>query len=425
MEAGPPFRNIEMKKFLQKTSVIYSASSIFKSGVQLFVGLAIAKFITPNDFGIWSSLNLVLTYAVIIQLGILNGLNLELPLAIGRGKHTRAERLVQTAQSYIMVCMVLLILGGAFYLMFFKPVEEKFFYGVIAIIVMVIFTFYQDFLTATFRTQKSFLIFSYINIVQALVNLITILLIIYFAYYGLIIKSILVLVFYVILLHIYRPFPVKFLFEKKLYIQLVKTGLPIFVLAYFQSVAMSFDRLLIIKYLPISMMGIYSFAYLGFSSITLFSSSVASYIYPTMSENFARNKNTLELWSYLKKNMTRIFFGLIVLAIIGALLFPYVIEMFFPNYKQSIPVMQVLFFAGVLNGTVIGVNVLLSMKKWKLIIIYYTVFSMLLVLCPLLFMMYSQYKLMGIAYGVLAANLINLFVGYYLVYFATVKSQNG
>ncbi|KEY18821.1 oligosaccharide flippase family protein [Kaistella antarctica] len=412
-----------MIKFLKKTSIIYSASSVFKSGVQLLVGLAIAKFITPGDFGIWSSFNLILTYTIILQLGIVNGLNLELPLAIGKGDNEKAEKLVQTTQSYIAVCIALLALAGGFYLLFFTPDTPKFFYGAIAIVVLVTFSFYQDFITATFRTQQSFFRFSIINIVQALVNLTTIVFIIYYAYYGLLIKSIIVLAIYVALLHYYRPFPVKFFFDKKLYLKLIKTGLPIFILAYVQSVATSFDRLLILKYLDISAMGIYSFAYLGFSSITLFSGSIASYIYPTMTENFAKNNNAVQLWIYLKKNISLIFLGLLILAIIGSLLIPYVTEAFFPNYIESVPVMQILFFAGVFNGSVIGVNVLLSMKKWKLIVIYHTIFSLLLVICPFVFMYYSDNKIMGIAYGVLIANFINLINGYILVYFATVKSQ--
>lgn len=391
----------------------------------MLVGLAIARFISPSDYGIWGTLNLILTYGVIFQSGIINGLNLELPLAIGANNLRKANDLVKTAQYFIVVCIALIFVSGFFIVKFFPISDKKFYYGTITIIIMLGFTFYQDFLTATFRTQQSFRKLSYINLVHALVNLVTILLIVYYSYYGLLIKSILVLFSYVVFLHYFRPFKVNVQFDKKLFFVLIKVGMPIFLLAYMQAAALSFDRVLLIKYTDNESVGLYSFAYLAFSSITLFSSSVASYIYPTMSENYAKDNNPGQLWLYLKKNMLLIFFGLLVIAVFGVLIVPFLIKFFFPAYVKSIPAMKILFFAGVFNGSVIGVNVLLSMKKWKLIIVYHTIFSVLLVVCPLIFINVIKDKIEGVAYGVMVANVINLITGYYLVYIATGKKIHG
>lgn len=412
-----------MKKYLKKTSVVYSASSVLKAGVQMLVGLAIARFISPEDYGIWSTLSLLLTYGIILQAGIINGLNLELPLAMGEDNLPKAKNLVSTAQSYIFGCISIVFIAGLFYILLFPHPDKKYFYGIIAVLLMLGFTFYQDFLTATFRTQQSFRKFSFINLVHATVNLITIALIVYFYYYGLVAKSILVIFIYLVFLHIHRPFKVGLNFDRQIFTKLLKVGMPIFALSYIQAAAISFDRVLLIKYTDTASVGIYSFAYLAFSSITMFSGSIASYIYPTMSENFAKNNDSVQLWNYLRKNMVYVFFGLLGIAILGAMVVPYLIEVFFPAYVDSIAVIRILFFAGVLNGSVIGVNVLLSMKKWRLIVIYHTVFSILLVGCPFVAMHISNNKMVGIAYGVLIANLINLISGYFLVYFATVKKR--
>lgn len=414
-----------MKKYLKKTSIFYSATSVIKAGIQMLVGLAIAKFVTPADYGIWGTLSLILTYVVILQFGIVNGLNLELPLAMGRGDKKEAEELVQTAQSYIIACILFILLIGGTYLLFFGPKDEKYFYGIIGIIFMSVFTFYQDFITATFRTQESFAKLAVINLVHAAVNLVTILLIVYFFYYGLVLKSVIVLLVYVLFLHYHRPFKVKLKFDSINYKKLIKVGLPIFGLAYIQAIAISFDKLLLVKFSDVSSVGIYSFGYLAFASITMFSSSIASYIYPTMSQNYAKDRDSIKLWNYLRKNMTLVFIGLLIIATVGAAVVPFLVEIFFPKYNASIYVMQILFFAGVFNGSVIGVNVLFSMKKWRLIVIYNVVFSILLIFCPFIFMHFSTDKITAVAYGVLLANFLNLISGYILVYLGTVKSVDG
>jgi len=409
----------------KKVSVIYSISSVFKAGIQMLVGLSIAKYITPEDYGIWGSLNLVITYAMVLQLGTINGVNLNLPIAIGEKNNDKAKNIIETSQSYILVCMIIiLLLGGAYLMVFGDNLSSKFFWGIFAITFLIALTFYQDFLTATFRTPNSFRKFSFINIVQALVNFLTIGLIVYYSFFGLIFKSVLVIIFYVVLLHFHRPYKVTVKFNLKSWLELVKVGLPIFLLSYIQGSALSFDRILLIKYTNLKDVGIYTFAYLAFSSVTLLSSSVASYIYPTMSHMYAENGSKKQLWKYLKRNITYIFLGLFGLAIMGTIITPYVINIFFNQYSSSVPVMQILFFAGAFNGGVIGVNVLLSMKKWKYILFYHLFFASLLIICPLIFMNLYETKILGIACGVLVANIINFISAYSLVYLALLKGQN-
>ena len=74
-----------------KTPILYSGGSIAKAFAQMAVGFVIAKFISPNDFGLWTSINLAVTYSVFFQAGLINGLNLELPLAYGSGNKKKQD----------------------------------------------------------------------------------------------------------------------------------------------------------------------------------------------------------------------------------------------------------------------------------------------------------------------------------------------
>lgn len=393
---------------------------MLKAGIQMISGLVIARFIAPDDYGIWGLLTLAITYSSFLQLGIINGVNLELPISLGKNNMLDVKRIIGTSQVFISSCLLLLFSASIFYLIInWSSLEEKMLYGIITIILITMCTFYQDFLTATFRTPNSFLQFSKINFFHSFVNLISVALIFYFGYYGLLLKSLIVIVLYVLLLHIYRPIKVKSNFSLDVFIKLVKTGLPIFSLAYIQVLAIGVDRVLLVRYGSMSDVGIYSFAYLAFSSITLMSGSVASYIYPTMTHMFAENRDYYQLSKFIKKNISIVFGGLLIVGSIGYLLVPSLIVNFFPYYIDSIYVMKILIFAGVFQGSVIGVNVLLSMKKWKLMVIYQLIFSILLLCFPVaMIFLWPDNVMHSIAIGVLIANIANFFNAYIIVYFA-------
>lgn len=413
-----------IKKLFSKASFLYSFSSVLKSGVQMIVGVAVARFINPEDFGLWSSLNLILTYALIIQFGLINGVNLELPIAIGRKNSDLALKIISTAQYYILLCILFIIIIGFTIIIFFhSDISHKMIWGLVAVIIMITLSFYQDLLIATFRTPQSFIKLSKINIIHAIVNFVTIVMILYFSYYGLIFKSLITLIIYVVFLHLNRPLKSNVKFSKDTFLKLINVGFPIFLLAYIQASAMSFDRLLLLKFSNLADVGIYSFAYLSFTAITLLSTSIASYIYPTMTHMYAENNSPLQLWTYLKRNILKVIIGLGVLGAVGILIIPIIIFEFFPKYIHSILPMQILLGAGIFNGGVIGVNVLLSMKKWKLITIYHLMFSFLLVLFPFLGFFLFKNQIVALSAGVLVANVLNFFIAYSLVYFAFFKSK--
>src|SRR5690606_37831140 len=98
-----------------------------------------------------------------------------------------------------------------------------------------------------------------------------------------------------------------------------------------------------------------------------------------MSPMYAQNEDKRLLWNYLRKNMSYIFLALLVMGTVGALASPLIITNFLPNFIPSIPLMQILCFAGVFNGGVIVGNVLLSIKKWNYVIFYNLFLTLLLV----------------------------------------------
>jgi O-antigen/teichoic acid export membrane protein len=406
--------------FLQyKTPILYSGGSIAKAFATMIVGFVIAKFISPNDLGLWTTINLAITYSFFLQAGIISGLNLELPFAYGKGEDKEARIMAGTAQTFSIFSSIAILLIGLAYLLFSPEQDAKIKFGVLAVTLFIMLSYYQNYLMSTFRSKNSFLKLATIQLVDAFVNLSTVILVVYFSYYGMIIKAVLVISIYVFLLHITRPIRVGLIWNNAALVKLLKVGLPIFGLVYLDSLSSTVDKLWLLKYTTLTDVGLYSFGFNALSTFTLLSLSVASYIYPRMTYNYGKNNDKRILWQYAKKITIILFFAQIPLVILGYFLIPILITDYFPNYILSISAMQILLFAGFFKGSVVGANALWSIKKWKYMISYQVIYSFLLFSLTFAGIQFFPNKIEGVAYGVLLANILNFISGLSLTYFAT------
>jgi O-antigen/teichoic acid export membrane protein len=232
-------------------------------------------------------------------------------------------------------------------------------------------------------------------------------------------KAVIVLIVFVTILHFYRPLKVNLKWDKTVFLKLLKVGLPIFALAYLESFALTFDKILLIKYTSLKELGYYSFALYALLFSTLFSNALASYIYPKMTFKYGQDKNKLILWQYVKKITILLLLVQLPMFIAGYYIIPPAINRFFPNYIPSIVPMQILLFAGIMKGSVVGVNVIWSIKKWNFMILYQVSSAVFLFVFIFLFVNLYANKITGVAVGMLVANVTSLITGIFLAYKAT------
>ncbi|MEO6305840.1 MAG: oligosaccharide flippase family protein [Bacteroidia bacterium] len=415
------FNKISQLYTQYKTPILFSGGSVAKAFAQMIVGFVIAKFVTPKDFGLWNTLNLALTYSLFVQAGLINGLNRELPYLFGKGEEKEATNMAGTVQTFTLISSVLVLLAGAGYIIFSDIKNPKVYYGIMGVTVLIVLNYYQSYLFSTFRSKNSFLNLSKLQFAHAFTNIVTLIFVFYYTYYGLVLKAITVSLIYVTLMHFTRPIKVGLLWNKEAFYKLIKVGLPIFALSYLEAIAGTTDKMLLLKYSNLENLGIYSFGFYALSSFSIFPSSIASYIYPKMTYNYGKTNDKLIMWKYAKKITLILLAVLTPIAILGYLICPILIERFFPAYLASAPIMQILLFAGVFSGSVIGVNALWSMKSWKYLITYQLIFCILLVGGPFIGLQLFENKLEGISYGLLIGHFINLFSGITFTYLATHK----
>lgn len=410
-----------VKKIIKhyKTPIFYTGGAMTQSMVQLLLGLAIAKFISPEDLGLWTTLNLAVTYVSFLQAGLISGLNRELPYTLGQGNNKEAREIAGTVQSITLITTIVITFIGLFYFFSHQFQNDKIKYGVLAITIHIVSLFFQNYFTSTYRSNNSFITLSKIQVINAFINLLSIVLIIYLAYYGLIIKTAIVSVLFTIHLFIKRPISVGFIINKKSLIKIMKTGLPIWGLAYIESLASTVDKILLLKFSDLSSVGLYSFAFYGYSIFLVLSMTIAKYISPKLNYIYGLNNDKKQLWSYFKKITLFITIIQFSLALIALLILPQFINTFFYQYKESIQAMQILVCAGMFKGSIIGVNVLISIKALNYLAWYQIIYSLLLIIFPFVGIKIFENPIIGVSYGLLFANILNFISGYYISYIAT------
>ncbi len=354
--------------FNNKTALLFSSSSVILSVVKLISGIIIIKWVIPEDMGMWNSISLIQTYVAISQIGILSGLNRELPYYIGKGDGEHIVKFAETANifiTYLNYVILVLTLLASLYVYFFVSTDIKILFGVVCIGLIIASSFYGTYLNVTYRSNNEFLKLSKIQLYISAFTLLTIVLPFFFNYYGLVFRTLLISLFTTVAVHITRPLRVKPKFHKSSFQELVKTGLPIYGLGYLDDLSKTFNRTILLTIGGVVVVGYYSPAIAILTGMAMLPSAIGQYIYPQMSYNLGKFNDAKKLWKWVWKSA----FAMIMIGapaiLIGWFTIPMFIERFFPNYIPGIFACQMALIAGVLDSAVIGINVLNTLKAFK------------------------------------------------------------
>jgi O-antigen/teichoic acid export membrane protein len=415
-------KELDIKTFFRDkfTSIFYTASSGITSIAQLVSSFVIIKFVDPSELGVWNSVKLLTAYSFVILFGINNGLNRELPYSLGQNKLDQARRKTGVTLYYnILTSIILVVVGIGVLQILSTKVEYNLFLALAIILPYIILNHYNNYLTVTYRSKDSFNILSYIKLVESFLMLITILLVVQYGYSGMLLRSLLLLLFITLLMHVYRPIRVKPEWNKADFITLLKTGIPIFVIDYIKNISNTLAPIFVLKAGGFGMVGLFTLGTMAFGTITVIPSSITQYIYPKYSYVFGKHNNRKDLWKIGMRSMLLCSAMLIPVIIITFILVDPLVLKYFPKYSGGIPAAKIFILASFFNSISILTAVLLSLKLFKLLLINQLSFSMLLIFMPALCVKTFSNPVIGASIGVLIANVANFIIVMCSVYYST------
>jgi O-antigen/teichoic acid export membrane protein len=330
-----------------RRSVVYlagvlGAGNYLSAALAAVGGVLQARYVGPPVLGLFSKIGLALDYSRFLHLGVLNGLNRELPYYVGKGEHQRVRELAAAAQAWALVLGAVVAAGlmaPAVWCLLCGNAEVAAGWATYA--VGAFFLFYATmYLTMTYRTAHDFARLAVINVVQNAVALALVALVALLSFYGLCLRAVISGAIGTMMLHYWRPVRVGPKWNFAQWKHLLIVGLPIFGVGELYGLWGLLDRSLVAHYTGDVGMGLYTVVTRAVGPLELLPIAVSQVVYPRMAEQFGRTGRYDGLLGMAVKPMLLTAVAMAPAIAAGWWLVEPVTRILVPKYVDAVPAMR-------------------------------------------------------------------------------------
>jgi O-antigen/teichoic acid export membrane protein len=396
----------------------FAASNAISTILNMLAGLISARLLGPNNYGLFNSISLIQGYASFAQVGVLNGLNRELPFYFGKGKIDRAHQLCSTAKYWAIllgfIFFVALSVIGVYHL-----ILQEFSAGFTWITVgITIFLFFNGemYLKITYRTNSDFSKLSKFNIIKSVINFASIVFVIVLGYFGFLIRAVIVPLVDFFMMYKNRPVDVKSKWSTPHFKHLLKIGIPIYLVGYLDTLWATVNATLIVYFLGSEQLGLYAVANLAFGTLSVVPNSLNQILYPKLAREYGEGSTVSKMLITSVKSGALVFFVLLPLAIIAWFVLPYMIGIFLPKFAAGVDAAKFILLMPLVMSLAVVDNIYIVIKKQS----YYgfCLLTGMLAFVIILFIFNQgvlQLKHFALAFGL--GKLISLILSYSFLFF--------
>lgn len=365
-----------------KSISLFTSSAVILNISSLISGFLVYRWIDPYYIGIWQTMMLIQIYSSFMRLGIINGMNRELPFFMGQGDLEKAHKCAETTQ-YFSLANIVIFVALALPALFLVKLKPDWHFPLISIGIVICLNFYNAYLAGTFRANADFEKLSYIQFIDSAFRLLSLVLVFLYGFKGYCLREISIAVLVTLMTHLWRPIKVKPEFDRAIFKTLLKTGLPIFSGTYLFNFFNTLPRLVLIKFGSIEMLGLYAPVLTLIGAMGIVPDSIGTYLYPKLSFQLGLDNDSERLWKQsLKSHLALLAIG-IPLAVVGYLAIPYIIDNYLPKYIRTKDIINMGLVAGVFFSFKFGYTILVTLKSWVYMSIYIVSFGFLQYLLPI------------------------------------------
>lgn len=296
-----------------------------------------ANLAGPRLMGTFNSLQLIVNYSPILTFGIFNGLNREIPYAVGKNDIGSAYRYCSTAHYFglavSLVSATILVITGV---LNFGYGYYEWGIGILAFALVVPFSLMRMFVEVTYRTGHDFEWLSITKIFTSILAVVTVPLLYLAIWDGLLFRAILIACAGFYVLWIKRKMQTKPKWEWSAAKRLVVIGFPIFLVGYIYTGLLSLDRIVIVSELGVEALGAYTPSILILQGMAVLPISVMQVIYPRAVEQYGRTGSTRAIMPFLFKPLPFLAILQIPLVIGAWWLIPDLIARYMPKFTDGI-----------------------------------------------------------------------------------------
>lgn len=409
-----------------KTPLKFTGSTLFAAAINFVLGFVTFRYIAPDHLGIWGTFSTFTVYATFLRLGIPNGMNRELPYYYGKGDRETALKCASTTLSYSLFTTFIALLGTiVFYFCFdfskYDSLSSDYFHTSVVFWITVLIEPYTTYLSGTYRTSDNFDKLSNLQIIKAIIQAATIVLLIVWGFNGYLIRHLIIALVDPIYLHVFRPIKkIVIAFDWSIFKNLFIIGFQLFIVSYISSFVDTLPRLYIIKTGSSEMVGLFSPVIILSSMIYLIPNTFSQYLYPTFSFAYGKGNSRLYFW----KKMRLILLLSLLIGLVAAVAAYFLVDwllLLFPKYAASSACIKTACWGFAFIGYKIG-NMLCSIfKEWKWLYISGISYAVIQIVTIIIVRLFVDEPLMVSSIAMSLTAVLMFFVAFFIAYKVTHK----
>ena len=332
-----------------RRSVVFLAGSLaggnlVAMAMRLAGGILLGRLVAPDTLGLFAGIGLVLGYSTIAQLGILNGVNRELPYYIGRGDVARAHDLAASGQAWALASggvVSVCLLAVAAWQLAQGDLQQAAGWATNAVLAMFAFYGNNGYLSITFRTSSEFVRLARVNVVEAATGLVALILVAAFGFFGLCMRVVLAGAVTTALLFRWRPVRVGPRWSRSNLRHLFIIGAPIYFVGQVYGLWTGvINATLVLHFTGTHGMGLYAMVALSITAMEVIPAALAQVLYPRMAQDYGAGRDIRHLVRIAIKPMLATCAALAVVAVAGWFLAEPVVQFVVPQYVAAVPAIQ-------------------------------------------------------------------------------------
>lgn len=390
--------------------VLYASSTVLMQASKFGTNLFVAALIGPTSQGWWNSLQPFVIYSSLIQLGVLNGMNRQIPYYMGRGEEYRAERIRRVSLGVVVLTVIppvflALTIGG---LIPDNPLLSQ------AVMVMAVAILAQQWFLYKRMLLFSAIRFDLVSVQQVSLAVFYPLLCLLLAWQwglpGFILAQGLVNLILVAIISGIAPFGNRMSFDWRETRQLIGIGLPIMLGGFLYDLMGILDRWIILAFLGATEVGYYTLAILSLQVLTLLPNVVVSQFYPRMSRAYGESHSYRGVRHMLVRSAQAATVIIWPLSLAFILAVDPFVRHYMPDYVEGILAARIAIVGIAFSGPVVSSagNFLNAVGKGKLFMLIQGGVVIVEVLFMLGVLLLLDWGLAGVAAGVAAARVVNM-----------------
>lgn len=399
---------------------LFVGATIISAGIHFIYSIYVKAYVTPLEYGIYSTCLLLQTYMSYLQLGSLNAFNRDYPQLVGANKEKEAVKYRNTVFSFLLsiysVSLILIVIG-ILIIGNNRSVDNRFIYGFIFSAVITVMTIIENYGNYRCRIDKGFKYTSIVTLLELLSIPIGALLIPKLGYYAIYITSITAMIIGIAFYfrQSYRDF--EFLLDRLLLKEILISGTPLLVNGLIWTVVNSIDKFVILGFMDTEALGVYGIAQNAFSYMVLIPSAMSQLFYVKMGKEYGANGSIGILIDISFKFSTILAAITSMIAMIAYFLLPVVVETFMPNYSNGVSASQILIIGlSIYAVTLISGNILTILKKNLALLKNSVCMCFFNVICSMAYILWGGVKIENVALGTATSYIFYSFVLIYQVY---------